>query len=140
LCRAAGLQPAGEMCGEDLGKEDPGREVVFCEAGPNQAMARTRSYKLIVTRKPSGENLFFDLQKDPWELHNLYGSPEVEREVERLKAALAGWRPQQMPERFVDLQAPQIQGPNVPPPGLAHRQAIIEYYRGKMGASSGNGR
>jgi len=128
------------MRGEDLATENAGREIVFCEAGPNQAMARTQSHKLIVTRKASGENLFFDLREDPLELHNLSGSPEFEHEVQRLKAAIASWRPQKMPERFVDLQAPQIHGPNVPPPGLEHRQAIMEYYRAKMGASSGNGR
>ena len=42
-----------------------------------------------------------------------------------------------MPDRFVDLQTPQIHGPNVPPPGLEHRQVILEYYWGRMEASSG---
>lgn len=132
LCRAAGLPPAAEMSGEDLNSERARREIVFCEAGPVQAMARTRTGKLILTSKPSDQNLFFDLQKDPLELHNLYGSPEVRDEVERLTAAVVAWQPRKMPASHVDLQAAQIQGPNVPPPGLGHRAAIMEYYRAKM--------
>ena len=132
LCRAAGLQPAAEMRGEDLGAEARGREIVFCESGPNQVMARTRSHKLILINRARDQNLFFDLQKDPLELDNLYGLPEVEDEIKRLTAATAAWRPQKTLERFADLQAPQIQGPNVPPRGLEHRQAVIEYYRVKM--------
>lgn len=132
LCRAAGLQPAAEMHGEDLGSEMPRRDVVFCESGRFQAMARTQSHKLILTAKLPGQNLFFDLKKDPLELHNLYGSPEAQDEIKRLTAAIAAWRPQELPERYVDLEAPQIHGPNVPAPGLQHRPAIMEYYRAKM--------
>ena len=132
LCRAAGLLPSAEMRGEDLGAEAPGREIVFCESGPNRAMARTRTHKLLLTAKARGENLFFDLHADPLELRNLYGSPTAQDEIRRLTAALAAWRPQPMPGRHVDLQAPQIRGPNVPPPGTEHRQPIMDYYRGKM--------
>ena len=136
LCRAANLQPAGEMGGEDLGSESAGREIIFCEAGPKHAMARTKTHKLIVADKATGENLFFDLQKDPLELHNLYGSPEAKREIQRLKTALAAWRPRSAAGTFLDLKAPQIHAPNVPSPGLEHRQAIIDYFQSKMKASS----
>jgi arylsulfatase len=131
LCRAAGLQPASSMCGEDLGQEAPGRDIVFCEAGPARAMARTRSHKLL-TGAASGETLFFNLAEDPCELHNLAGSAHAEPEFQRLRAAIANWRPRNMPPRFTDLQAPQIRGPNVPPLSLEHRQAIVEYYQGKI--------
>jgi hypothetical protein len=60
----------------------------------------------------------FDLTEDPFELHNLAGSPDVEPEFQRLKAAIASWLPQPMPNRFADLQTPQIHGPNAPPLGL----------------------
>jgi arylsulfatase A-like enzyme len=132
LCRAAGLKPAAEMRGEDLGTEGPQREVVFCEYGPKLAMARTQSEKLILVGWSSGESLFFDLRKDPLEMHNLYRSPEVQAKVKRLTEAIAAWRPQPVPERYVDLQALQIRGPNVPPPGLKHREEIIKYFRAKM--------
>jgi arylsulfatase A-like enzyme len=132
LCRAAGLRPDAEMHGEDLGTDAPGREAIFCESGPKQVMVRTRRHKLLLTGAPRGENLFFDLRKDPMELNNLYQSPEVQNEVKRLTAAAAAWRPQTLPARFVDEEATRIHGANVPPPGLKHRQAIIEYYRAKM--------
>lgn len=135
LCRAAGLRPAPEMRGEDLGSDAPGRDVIFCESGPQRVMVRTRRYKLLLTGGPRGENLLFDLRKDPLELRNLYGSPEVQDEVKRLEAAATAWRPGPLPKRFVDQEAPQIHGANVPPPGLAHRQAIIDYYRAKMEAA-----
>jgi arylsulfatase A-like enzyme len=132
LCRAAGLRPTAEMRGEDLGVNAPGRETIFCESGPKQVMVRTRQYKLLLTSGPRGEDLFFDLRKDPLELNNLYRSPEVRDQVKRLTAAAAAWRPQVLPGRFVDPEAPQIGGANVPPPGLGHRQAIMDYYRAKM--------
>jgi arylsulfatase A-like enzyme len=132
LCRAAGLTPPAEMPGEDLGAELPGREIVFCESGGNQTMARTQSHKLILDGKRPGQSLFFDLRVDPLELRNLLGSPEAQDEIQRLSAAIAAWRPHAMPNRYVDPQAPQIQGPNVPPPGLEHRQPIMDYYRAKM--------
>ena len=53
LCRAAGLQPAAEMRGEDLGGESAGREIVFCESGRNRAMARTQTHKLIFSGAPA---------------------------------------------------------------------------------------
>ena len=132
LCRAAGLRPGAEMRGEDLGVDALGREAIFCESGPRQVIIRTRQHKLLLSSGPRGENLFFDLRKDPLEQNNLYRSPEVQEQVKRLTAAAAAWRPQTLPQRFVDPEAPQIRGANVPPPGLGHRQAIIDYYRRKM--------
>jgi len=132
LCRAAGLQPAPEMRGEDLGSDGPAREIVFCESGQNLVMARTRTHKLILARGPRASSLFFDLEKDPLEMHSLYGSPQAAAEINRLTAAIAAWRPPQMPQSCLDLEAPQIKGPNVPPPGIGYRAAIMEYYRAKM--------
>jgi arylsulfatase len=132
LCRAAGLTPSAEMPGEDLGADLPGREIVFCEYGPNHAMARTRSQKLILNVKAPQQSLLFDLQADPLEMRNLFESPEAQDEIRRLSEAISAWRPRDMPKRYVDPQAPQIHGPNVPPPGLEHRQPIMDYYRAKM--------
>jgi len=132
LCRAAGLRPASGMRGEDLGSETPTRDVVFCESGRGQVMARTRSHKLILTAAPSGKNLLFDLRADPWEINNLYEAPQYRGERERLEAVIAAWRPTKVAARYVDLEAPQIRGPNVPPPGLGHRKAIMEYYQKKV--------
>lgn len=132
LCLAAGLQPAAEMHGEDLRGEPQGREIVFCESGPNRVMARTRTYKLLLTGNAPQQTLFYDLQSDPLELRNLSGLPEGQDEIRRLTAAITAWRPQPVSQRYADLQAPQICGANVPSPGLEHRQQIIDYYRAKM--------
>jgi arylsulfatase A-like enzyme len=138
LCRAANLTPSTDMHGEDLGTETPGREIVFCESGRNQVMARTQSHKLILLGKKLEQGLFFDLQADPLELQNLYESPQSQTEIQRLTAALHAWRPGELSQRYVDPQAPQIRSPNVPAPGLEHRPAIMEYYRTKMEESQGH--
>jgi hypothetical protein len=70
-------------------------------------------------------------------MHNLAGTPQVQDEIKRLRAAIAAWRPKRLQPHYVDLSAPQIRRPNVPPPGLGHRQAIIEYYEAKMREGSG---
>ncbi len=132
LCRAAGLTPPGEMPGEDLGSDSTGREMVLCESGRNQVMVRTRSYKLILDLSTPEKSHFFDLHVDPLEMHNLYRSPEAQTEIQLLRAAAAAWRPREIPKRYVNHQAPQIKGSNVPPRDLAHRQAIMEYYRARM--------
>jgi arylsulfatase A-like enzyme len=136
LCRAAGLRPDAEMHGEDLGADGPNRQIIFCEQGP-PVMARTGCQKLLVMGGPPEKDLFFDLRSDPLEMHNLAGTPEGREEVARLRAAIAAWRPKPLRGRYVDLQAPQIRGPNVPPPGLDHRQAIIDYYQAKMREPNG---
>ncbi len=100
-------------------------------------MARTLTYKLILSGKASRRNLFFDLQRDPQELHNLWGVPEVQSGIQRLTAAIATWQPKEMSRRYVDLQAPQIHGSNVPS-GLGHRQKVIDYYRAKMLETKGH--
>jgi hypothetical protein len=119
------------MRGEDLGTDGPGREIVCCEQGP-PVMARTRTCKLIVVGGRPEKDLFFDLRSDPQELHNLLGTPQVAEEVKHLRAAIAAWRPNGLPPRYVDLQAPQIIAPNVPPPGVEHRKAITDYFQRKM--------
>ena len=65
------------------------------------------------------------------------GSRMPDVHAARLTAAIAAWRPGPLPERYLDMSAPQISGPNVPPPGLAHRQAVMEYYQAKMRSLAG---
>ncbi|MHB8897375.1 MAG: hypothetical protein ACYC6Y_01365 [Thermoguttaceae bacterium] len=120
------------MPGEDLASDAPGREVVFCESGPNQVMARTRTCKLILAGKKLDQGLFFDFRADPLEMQNLFNSPQRQAEIQRLTTAIRQWRPAELSQRCVDPEAPQIRGPNVPPPGLEHRPAIMEYYRAAM--------
>jgi arylsulfatase A-like enzyme len=51
---------------------------------------RTRRFKLVhYLGQPYGE--LYDLQKDPWELHNLYGQDEYRDLVAELRAMLLDW-------------------------------------------------
>ena len=97
-------------------------------------MARSRTRKLIQTAKNRAD-LFFDLEKDPLEMNNLYGSPDYRDEIKTLEAALLKWRPPGTTFKgYRDESAPTIKRPNVPPRDLSHRPAIIEYYAKKMAA------
>jgi len=138
LCRAAGCVPGPGMHGQVLQRETDGHAVIFAESnGGRQVMARSHDYKLILAA-PGNENLFFDLRKDPLEMNNLYESPQYRDHVHRTEAALSAWRCKDpKPQGYQDLNAPQIDQPNVPPRDLSHRQATIQYYRDKMFALQG---
>jgi len=138
FCKAAGCKPAASMHGRLLQDESDGHDLIFAESnGGRQVMARSRDYKLILA-DARNENLFFDLQKDPLELNNLYDSPSDRRQVAAMEAALTAWRCKDAkPKSYQDHDAPQINQPNVPPSDLSHRPAIMEYYRKKMYALQG---
>ena len=122
------------MRGQDLRADGPGHAFVFAEAGRSQMMARSRTRKLIQTAKNRAD-LFFDLEKDPLEMNNLYGDPGYQDEIKAMEAALLKWRPPGTALKgYRDENAPTIKGPNVPPRDLSHRPAIVEYYAKKMAA------
>lgn len=133
FCRAAGLEPATSMHGHALQDRGRGHELIFAEArGGRDVMARSRTRKLILT-DGDNENLFFDLEKDPLEMHNLYGQAAYRDEIAKMEAALSAWRCKEAkPKAYLDQAAPQIDQPNVPAADLSHREAIQRYYREKM--------
>ncbi len=95
-------------------------------------MARSGTGKLILNSPPN-KNLFFDLEKDPLEMNNLYEAREYQREIKKMEAALSAWSCKEAkPKVHIDKSAPQIQQPNVPSKDLSHREAIEKYYRRKM--------
>jgi hypothetical protein len=97
-------------------------------------MARSKSHKLILAG-PRLENLFFDLERDPLETKNLYHSPEHREVIAKMETALDRWRSKDpRPKPYQDLDAPQIDQPNVPPKDLSHRDRIIAYFQAKMKA------
>ncbi len=138
LCRAARCRPAAQMVGQALQDEGDGHDLIFAEAnGGRHVMARSRTRKLILA-PPGRENLFFDLEKDPQELNNLYGSQRYQDEIQKMEAALSQWRSSEAnPQPYLDHDAPTIRRPNVPPTDLSHREAIMDYYRQKMTALQG---
>lgn len=133
ICRAAGCRVGTEMHGQDLFHEDTERQIVFAESrNGHQVMARSPRYKLILT-DPQHANLFFDLEKDPLEMKNLYYESEYRSEVYEMEEILTTWRCKNpKPNAYIDQDAPEIQQPNVPPKALSHRDEIIKYYRRKM--------
>ena len=138
LCRAAGCRPGDAMHGPVLQHPDTGHDLVFAEAqAGRQVMARSRNRKLILVA-PGNKNLFFDLDKDPLEMNNLYDSPQYRNEVKSMAAALSAWRCKDAkPQAYRDYDAPTVSKPNVPPHDLSYREAIIRYYREKMFALQG---
>ncbi len=121
-----------------LQDQNNGHDLIFAEArGGQQVMARSRNRKLILT-PPGHANLFFDLDRDPQEMNNLYDSPRYRDDVSSMKAALSAWRSKDAkPRAYQDRNEPRISQPNVPPKDLSHREAIIRYYREKMLALQG---
>ncbi len=95
-------------------------------------MARSKNRKLILAA-PGNENLFFDLDRDPLEMDNLYESTQYLEEIKSMETSLLAWRRKNADQRpYQDQNAPRIRRPNVPTHDLSHREAIIRYYRGKM--------
>ncbi|MHC4586523.1 MAG: sulfatase-like hydrolase/transferase, partial [Planctomycetota bacterium] len=133
ICRAAGCKTGPQMHEHTLQDQNTGHDLIFAEAnGGRQVMARSKSRKLILAA-PNNENLFFDLDRDPQEMNNLYESPQYRNEIESMETALLAWRSNNAnPRPYQDHNAPQIRQPNVPPKDLSHRQATIRYYREKM--------
>jgi arylsulfatase A-like enzyme len=137
LCRAAGCKPGPQMHGHALQDQDE-HDLIFAEAnGGHQVMARSKNRKLILAA-PNKENLFFDLDRDPFEIDNLYTSPQYRDEIKSLEISLTEWRQKNADRRpYQDENAPTIRQPNVPPRDLSHREAVIRYYREKMLALQG---
>jgi len=134
LAAAGAAEPAG-MDGRDLAAGVDDRDIIFAESHHGfQVMARTKSHKLILhTRKKTA--LFYDLEKDPQELDNRIGDPAYKEEISRLRKALEDWRGlDNIPEVYVNEDAPIIDAPNVPKRNSGHREVMQEYTAKKMKA------
>ncbi|KUK83909.1 MAG: Putative sulfatase [Petrotoga mobilis] len=74
--------------GTDLKNGKIQRDAIFAE-DINSYMVRTQSYKLILNK--NGENLLFDLDKDPVELFNVYDHKSYSEIRENLKNRIMDW-------------------------------------------------
>lgn len=137
FCEVAGLAPSKSMYGTNLSK-DPGREYLYSEAHNGiQLAARSQKRKLILVDSEWNSlklKLFFDLEKDPFELHNLYDDPAYKSEASEVEKGLHEWSSQGSTEVYLNLEEKQIAAPNVPP-DLSHREASIKYYTDKMASA-----
>ncbi len=96
LCELVGLPIPATVEGHSLTPAFSGRTVretlYFAYRGYQRAVQDER-YKLIeyVVRGARHTQLF-DLQEDPWELHNLASDPTYRSKVEELRASMLEWR------------------------------------------------
>ncbi len=133
ILKTAGLSLPETMTGHDLTDNTFNREYVFAHNWlGKQAMARSKKYKLIRNRE--GKSLFFDLEKDPSELINLYDNEKYKKEIKSHKDAIIKWQGKDsvFGTNFLDYSAPIINQPNVTTRNDGHRAKIIQYYHSKM--------
>ena len=129
----AGVTAPSDMRGRSLADllGGKGRAMVFVEDS-DAVMVRTRTRKLIHSTR-AGQSLFFDLEKDPLELENLFERPERQAEVQRLKETLLAWfQDEARTAPYLDLEARQVAQPNVPRDRVGAERSMQEYLNRKM--------
>ncbi len=62
-----------------------------------------------------------------------WDSPDYQHEIEKYKEAISAWQGSgKLGDTYIDKNAPQIKGANVPPLDRSHRKEIIAYYQKMM--------
>ena len=92
-------------------------------------MVRSHSRKLIRSERRD-ESLFFDLEKDPMEMTNVFNAPEYVEDIRAMESAAESWLGSD-PDLGIhlDLSAPSIEAQNVPAKDDNHRADIAGYYQ-----------
>jgi arylsulfatase A-like enzyme len=131
----AGVSGGPDMRGQALGPisagKQPGRSLVFAENGA-YTMVRSRTRKLLYSSRPD-RSLYFDLEKDPLELQSRIDDPAYQAEVRGMKDALLAWFQTATQTRpYLDLNAKQIDQPNVPRDRAAAEKDMEAYIRRQM--------
>jgi len=133
ILKQAGRRSGKDMHGIDIARDLEGRRVVFAESGRGgELMARTRKWKLLVCRDKD-RTFFYDLEKDPLEMTNLYSNSAYEQDIAVLAEALDEWGGSiQASKPYLDEDAPVIPQPNVPARDDDHRETMIAYCQDMM--------
>lgn len=121
------------MSGKLLNDENFSRDFVFAHSrNGGQAMARSKKYKLVLTK--DGASLFFDLEKDPLELNNLYQDADYTEQISEHRRAIVEWQGAETitGENYLNYDAPVIKQANVRTRDDGHRDSIIQYFTAKM--------
>jgi arylsulfatase A-like enzyme len=137
ILRESGVEAAPDMRGHSLQSicagEEAGRDLIFAEDG-GYVMVRSLTRKFLYSSEP-GRSLFFDLEKDPLEMHDLAGDSRYNAELQNMKDALLRWfQVDAQTSPYLDLQARQIRQPNVPPDRITAERQMEEYIRLQMRA------
>lgn len=90
------------------------------------------SFHLLLCHKGI-QSQFFDLERDPFELHNRFDDPAYQAEIAELRDALGQWALFDAPSQvYRDECALVIGGDNVPVRGDGHRAYGRDYFRRRM--------
>lgn len=140
LLNVAGCDVPPAMMGSDLRDGVLDRELIFAEVGRGQGyMVRSKTHKLLLCRNDE-QSLFFELEKDPFELENRYGDPACAGMISKMKGALARWALFDAPGPVhLDEDAPIIAADNAQRHNDGHREQIYAYFEQHM-REDGNGR
>lgn len=88
ILETVGCDRGAFMSGVNVSHVNHGRKYVFAEKGRGlEYMVRSQSYKLLLALDEE-YCLFFDLNRDPMELNNVYHDPTYEKEIQIHKNAL----------------------------------------------------
>jgi arylsulfatase A-like enzyme len=125
ILSACSAELRGSVPGLDLAavvRGEATREFTFSENRRGGAyMVRSERFKLLLERDGQ-RTAFFDLEADPFEFENRIDDLELAGEVTRHKEALAQWALFETPTpTYLDEEAPQIAGENVPAGEAANR-------------------
>jgi len=133
IVQQAALEPVDRMSGHDLARSGDDREMVFGESrGGRHVMVRSKTRKLILSNR-KGASLFFNLEKDPLEMTNLFEEPAYQPEIKTYTNAVEKWRGGgPLPKVYLDEDAPRINQRNVPPLRDGHRGQMKAYFARKM--------
>jgi arylsulfatase A-like enzyme len=111
-------------------RQDPERTMIFSESR-NQCMARSERYKLLLCQN-ADQSQFFDLQKDPLEMNNVYADPANKEIIEDYIEKIVRWRLFDAPApAYLNYAAPTASDSNIPKDPAAERDSSIAYFRNK---------
>lgn len=133
VLNSLGLKIPKMMSGLNLKDTSVQRPYVFAHAWlGSQAMARSERYKLILNK--NGPSLFFDLEKDPLELNNLFSDANYLAEIQAHQQAIFDWQgvDRLIAKNHLDQEATVIVQPNVRTYNYGHRDSVIAYFKQKM--------
>ena len=133
LLSAAGLTTPESMSGMDLLNQDTGCDYVFAE-NHSEYMVRSKTRKLLLHREPHN-SMFFDLERDPLEMDNLFDREEYQAEISSFRDQLLQWSLFDSQTRnHLDHNAPQCSADNVP----HEKAALYPYYKNNMTRDANN--
>jgi len=133
LLNIASCETPSTMIGSDLRTGVQNRSYMFAEMGRGREyMMRSHTHKLLWCKNP-GHSQCFDLQDDPFELHNRFDDPGLQSRITDMKNALVQWMLFDAPSCVhLDEHAPVIHQPNVPSRDDGCREDLYTYFKSRM--------